>query len=144
MGKGKNGSKLTKRVCETICDGLKKGNYVTTCCQAVGIDNKTFYNWKKRGEKGEEPYKTFLEKVNESEAIGEMIHLEIIHDTAVSGNWLSSAWLLERKYPQRFGKRERMELQTDNDFKLEISTAKSPYEMGLEEKRLLEEDRKDE
>ena len=82
--------------------------------------------------------------MDEAEAIGEMLHLEIIHDNALSGNWLSSAWLLERKYPQRFGKREQMALQTDNDFKLEISTAKSPYEMGLEEKKLLEEDRKDE
>ena len=48
------------------------------------------------------------------------------------------------RYPNRFGKREQMALQTDNDFKLEISTAKSPYELGEEEKKLLEEDRKDE
>lgn len=136
--------KLTKEVCEAICDGLRKGNYVTTCCRAVGISTATYYLWKRKGEKGLEPYKTFLDKVSENEAIGEMLHLEIIHDNALSGNWLSSAWLLERKYPQRFGKREQMALQTDNDFKLEISTAKSPYEMGLEEKRLLEEDRKDE
>ena len=136
--------KLTKEVCEAICDGLRKGNYVTTCCRAVGISQPTFYLWKRKGEKGLEPYKTFLERVDEAEAVGEMLHLEIIHDNALSGNWLSSAWLLERKYPQRFGKREQMALQTDNDFKLEISTAKSPYEMGLEEKRLLEEDRKDE
>ena len=144
MGKGFGGSKLTKEVCDAICEGLEKGNYITTCCRAVGINPKTFYNWKKWGEDGREPYATFLERVNKSEAIGEMLHVEIIHDTALSGNWLSSAWLLERKYPSRFGKREQMALQTDNDFKLEISTAKSPYEMGIEEKKLLEEDRKDE
>ena len=144
MGRGKTGSKLTKKVCDRICDGLRKGNYVTTCCRACGISTVTYYNWKKRGEEGEEPYVTFLERVEEAEAEGEMVHVEIIHDTAVSGNWLSSAWLLERKYPQRFGKREQMALQTDNDFKLEISTAKSPYEMGLDEKKLLEEDRRDE
>lgn len=136
--------KLTKQVCEAICDGLRKGNYITTCCRAVGISIPTYYYWKKKGEQGLEPYKTFLEKVDEAEANGEMLHLEIIHDNALTGNWLSSAWLLERKYPDRFGKREKMALQTDNDFKLEISTAKSPYEMGLEEKKLLEEDGKDE
>ncbi len=136
--------KLNKRVCETICEGLRKGNYVTTCCRAVGISQRTYYNWKKKGEEGEEPYATFLQKVDEAEAEGEMAMMEIIHDNAISGNWLSSAWVLERKYPNRFGKRERMELQTDNDFKLEITTAKSPYEMGLDEKKLLEEDRKDE
>ena len=144
MGKGFGGSKLTKKICDDICEGLEKGNYITTCCRAVGISTGTYYNWKKRGEKGEEPYATFLRRTDEAEAIGEMTHIEIIHDVALSQNWLASAWLLERKYPQRFGKREQMALQTDNDFKLEISTAKSPYEMGLEEKRLLEEDRKDE
>ena len=139
-----NGLKLNKKVCETICEGLRKGNYVSTCCRAVGINKSTYYNWKKKGEKGIEPYATFLKKVDEAEAEGEMAMMEIIHDNAVSGNWLSSAWVLERKYPNRFGKRERMELQTDNDFKLEITTAKSPYEMGLDEKKLLEEDQKDE
>lgn len=143
MGKGKNGSKLTKEVCDIICEGLRKGNYITTCCRACGISVPTYYIWKKKGEEGIEPYATFLENVEEAEAEGEMIHVEIIHDTALSGNWLSSAWLLERKYPQRFGKREQMALQTDNDFKLEISTAKSPYEMGIEEKRLLKEDEED-
>ena len=84
-----NGLKLNKKVCETICEGLRKGNYVSTCCRAVGINKSTYYNWKKKGEEGIEPYATFLQKV-------------------------------------------------------EITTAKSPYEMGLEEKKLLEEDRKDE
>ena len=144
MGKGKFGSKLTKELCNRICDGLRKGNYVTTCCRANGISAATFYNWKRWGEEGKEPYATFLDKVEEAEAEGEMLHVEVIHDQSLSGNWLSSAWLLERKYPQRFGKREQMALQTDNDFKLEISTAKSPYEMGLDEKKLLEEDRRDE
>lgn len=137
-------TKLNKRICDIICEGLEKGNYIETCCRASGISRKTFHNWKKRGETGEEPFATFLRRTDEAEARGEMIHSEIIHDTAIGGNWLASAWLLERKYPQRFGKREQMALQTDNDFKLEISTAKSPYEMGLEEKKLLEEDRKDE
>ena len=140
----KHNCKLNKKVCEVICEGLRKGNYVTTCCRAVGIDKKTFYNWKNKGKKGIEPYATFLKRVDEAEAEGEMLMMEVIHDNAVSGNWLSSAWVLERKYPNRFGKRERMELQTDNDFKLEISTARSPYEMGEDEKKLLAEDQKDE
>ena len=137
-------TKLNKDMCERICEGLRQGNYITTVCRANGISQRSFYAWKKKGEQGLEPYKTFLERVEEAEAEGEMLHVGIIHDTALTGNWLSSAWLLERKYPERFGKREKMALQTDNDFKLEISTAKSPYELGEEEKKLLEEDRKDE
>lgn len=143
---GRKGKKiiLTEDLCGRICKYLAMGNYVEDCCKAVGISKSTFYNWKKLGENGEEPYATFLERVEEAEAKAIVTHVGIIHDTAETGNWLASAWLLERKHPNKFGKREQMALQTDNDFKLEISTAKSPYELGEEEKRLLEEDRKDE
>jgi len=133
-------TKLTKELCDEICKYIGMGNYIERCCEAVGISPSTYYTWKRKGEKGIEPYKTFLERVKREEAKAEMLHVEIIHDVALSGNWLSSAWLLERKYPQRFGKREQMALASDNDFKLEITTAKSPYEMGLEEKKLLKED----
>ena len=138
-------TKLTKLMCEKICEGVRKGNYITTVCQSVGIQRQTYYKWKKWGEQGREPFATFLKNVTEAEAQAEMDILDVIYTNAVDGgNWLSSAWILERKYPNRFGKREQMALQTDNDFKLEISTAKSPYELGEEEKKLLDEDRKDE
>ena len=70
--------------------------------------------------------------------------LNVIYTNAIDqGNWLSSAWILERKYPNRFGKREQMALATDNNFELKISSAKSPYELGEKERKLLEEDEKD-
>ena len=137
-------TKLTKELCDEICKYIEMGNYITRCCEAVGITPTTYNSWKKKGAKGIEPYATFLERVTKVEAKAEIVHTGIIHDVAETGNWLASAWLLERKYPNRFGKREQMALNTDKEFKLEISTAKSPYEMGLEEKKLLEEDRKDE
>ena len=137
-------SKLTQELCDVICENLRRGNYLTTSCRASGISTSTYYSWKKKGEKGEEPYATFLRKTDEAEAEGEMACLEVIYNSAIeNGNWLSGAWILERKYPNRYGKRERVDLQTDNDFKLEISTARSPYEMGADEKKLLKADRED-
>lgn len=137
--------KLNRTVCDKIVEGVLKGNYVSTVCQSVGINRSTYYDWKKKGKQGIEPYKQFYDRVTEAEAQAEMDILNVIYTNAIDeGNWVSSAWILERKYPDRFGKREQMALATDNDFKLEISTAKSPYELGEEEKKLLEEDRKDE
>ena len=137
--------KLTRVVCDKIVEGVLKGNYITTVCQSVGIHKTTFYAWKKKGEQGLEPYKQFYDRVTEAEAQAEMDILNVIYTNAIDqGNWLSSAWILERKYPNRFGKREQMALATDNNFELKISSAKSPYELGEEEKKLLEEDRKDE
>lgn len=142
--KTRHNTKLTKELCDEICKYIEMGNYISRCCEAVGISPSTYHTWKKKGEKGIEPYASFLERVTKVEAKAEIVHTGIIHDVAESGNWLASAWLLERKYPNRFGKREQMALNTDKEFKLEISTARSPYEMGEQEKKLLEEDRKDE
>ena len=136
--------KLTKERCDKICEGVLKGNYITTVCKSVGIQPQTYYGWKKKGEQGIEPYKTFYERVTECEAQAEMDILNVIYTSAIDqGNWLSSAWILERKYPNRFGKREQMALATDNNFELKISSAKSPYELGEKERKLLEEDEKD-
>lgn len=136
--------KLTRAVCDKICEGVLKGNYVATVCQSVGIHRGTYYEWKKKGEQGIEPYKQFYDRVTEAEAQAEMNILNVIYTNAVDqGNWVSSAWILERKYPDRFGKREQMALATDNNFELKISSAKSPYELGEKERKLLEEDEKD-
>ena len=136
--------KLNKTICDKICEGVLKGNYVATVCQSVGINRSTYYEWKKKGKQGIEPYKQFYDRVTEAEAKAEMDILNVIYTNAIDEcNWVSSAWILEKKYPNRFGKREQMALATDNDFKLEISSAKSPYELGEKERKLLEEDEKD-
>ena len=136
--------KLNKTVCDKICEGVLKGNYITTVCRSVGIHPQTYYVWKKKGKQGIEPYKEFYDRVTECEAQAEMDILNVIYTNAIDqGNWLSSAWILERKYPNRFGKREQMALATDNNFELKISSAKSPYELGEKERKLLEEDEKD-
>ena len=133
-------SKLTKDRCDFICENLRRGNYISTCCKAVGISRSTFALWKRKGKQGIEPYKTFLERVEQAEADGELRSMEIIDEVASGGNWLASAWKLERKYPQRFGKRERMDIGSDDDFKIEIKSKKSPYKMAEDERKLLEED----
>ena len=137
-------TKLTKELCDEICELVAKGNYIERVCNAVGITSSTYNMWKKRGKKGEEPYASFYERVTQSEAKGEIKHFGIIDDLAESGNWLCSAWILERKYPQRYGKRENLNLNTDKDFKIEIASVESPHLMGYEEKKLLEKDQEDE
>lgn len=40
--------KYSEELTEKICKHLKKGNTVTTTCQAVGIHKDTFYDWMKK------------------------------------------------------------------------------------------------
>ena len=64
-------SKLTPEVESKIISMLMDGNYITTACLAAGITRVTFYDWKKRGEQGKQPYAKFLQHVEEAESIGE-------------------------------------------------------------------------
>ena len=45
---------LNVKVQDTIVKLIELGNYITAACESAGISKKTFYNWLKRGEKGEE------------------------------------------------------------------------------------------
>lgn len=143
MADGKVGrkSKLTKERVDRICEALMKGAYVVTACKSVGITQNTFYKWKKLGEEGVEPYKSeFLDRIEEADALGELALLENLDDFSTS-NWQVNAWRLERKYPQRWARTERVDLSTqNNDFKIQIESKKSNHQMEDDEKKLLEED----
>lgn len=63
--------KLTEDLIKKICDIVSEGNYYKTAALAVGISEKTFYNWKKRGEEAKSGiYWSFLERIRSAENVG--------------------------------------------------------------------------
>ena len=44
--------KLTPHVQEIIVDFVRKGNYISTACQIVGIHKSTYYNWLEQEARG--------------------------------------------------------------------------------------------
>jgi len=43
-------SKLSPEVIDSICDGLEKGNFVTTMLRELKIPERTYYHWLKEAE----------------------------------------------------------------------------------------------
>jgi len=102
--------KLTPELQSKICKYIEDGNYAIHACQAVGINATTFYDWVKRGDiditNGKDSiFSNFVNTLKEAEAKAIVTHVENIRQTAISGEWTASAWFLERKYPDLFGKR---------------------------------------
>jgi hypothetical protein len=62
--------KLTKRervpteTAKTIIAFIRRGNTITDAAVCAGIHRDTFYDWMKRGRKGEEGYTEFVEQVD--------------------------------------------------------------------------------
>lgn len=116
-------SKLTADIIHKVKTFLPVCMYIETLADSLEIDRQTFYNWYHRGEAearrldktGEETaherealYLEFYRAVKKGAADGEMAAAARIH-AASHTTWQAAAWLLERRFPDKWGARHRLE-----------------------------------
>lgn len=106
---------FTPEVGETIIAAITAGNYKATACAAAGIHRDTLNEWERRGSHGEEPYASFANALMIAEAKAEMALLAEIKSAqpaVVQSHgadvWQSRAWIMERRWPKRWGGRVRL------------------------------------
>ena len=104
-------TKLTPELQRNLCAVIGAGNYIQTACNYVGIDPTTFSMWLQRGE-GTHPtrpktklYVDFVEAIRKAEAQAEATRVARIAKAGQDGIWTADAWYLERRYPERWGRR---------------------------------------
>ena len=112
-------TKLTAEVQARICAAIAAGSYLEPAAAFAGICEATLHNWLARGEREPGPYRDFLEAVKKAEAEIELHCVKQIRE-AIRTQWTAAAWLLERKYPGRWGRRQEIELgpKTQETFSL--------------------------
>lgn len=119
-------SKLTRELIEKAVKIIERGNYDKVAIDILGISSVTWYGWMRQGEmdasKGINSLKAyFFNSIKKAEATAIDRNLSIIQKAATEGNWQASAWYLERKYPEQWGKRDNVNLTTDKDgFRIEV------------------------
>jgi transposase len=116
MPEGRRKTKLTPELEEKLLKFLRAGNYVETACRCVGLHKDTFYEWMKRGTKGEKPFAALVEAVDRAMAESEARDLHTI-GVASQTQWTAAAWRLERRFPEKFGRRD----STKIDGKVDLS-----------------------
>ena len=84
-------------------DGLSNGDIIA----ALGIHESTFYRW--IGDPKNRLQRALSEGLKKEESAFKRTLLTTIRSAALARNqyWTAAAWLLERKYPDEFGKAER-------------------------------------
>jgi hypothetical protein len=96
-----------------ILEGLAAGLDRKTAAERAGISDRTFRVWIQRGtkvwrkHKPEEPFITFVTKVQEIEGDCIARHVKVISQAADKGDWKAAAWWLERMHPDKFGAERR-------------------------------------
>jgi hypothetical protein len=102
-------TKLTEKLIKNAGDLIKLGNYTTTVCQYLGIDQTTWYRWIREGKTARSGLKKqFYQTIKESEAHAEIRNVGILQK-AVNDDWHAASWYLERKFPERWGRRDRID-----------------------------------
>ena len=111
--------KLTPALQEKIVELLELGIPPQKVCDRVNIAYSTYREWVQRGN-GENPkdrpnneqFADFSAEVNEAIAIGEINLLQSINNSS-KNDWRAAAWILERRFPDRWSNNRRVKEQAD-------------------------------
>lgn len=99
-------SKLTPEIQKKIIEAVKAGNYYEAACAYAGVSYSTLRGWIVKGEKAKSgKYLKFLEAVRQAEAEAEA-RIVLQWQKAMPEDWRAAQAFLERRYPERWGKKE--------------------------------------
>ena len=104
-------TKLTPQVQARIVQAIVGGNDITVAAAYAGIHKAQFYRWLEKGEQQQQGiYRAFRDAIQKAQADAETRNVALIAKAAQEGTWTAAAWWLERKYPERWGRKERHEV----------------------------------
>ena len=109
-------TKLNKELLSKLCEIISHGNYIKSACMAVGIGERTYYDWVKRGEddishESNTIYAQFVHDTKVAHAQAQTLAVRVISNKIQSGDkdaWIAAMTYLERTAPALFGKRTDM------------------------------------
>lgn len=118
---GRRTKLLEPRVQQTIKDHIAKGNYIQTACLASGIHPSTYCNWQRwaedyerdpaNGNEHKKIYFDFFQQLKNAEAKAEAAIVSRIDEAGKHPQyWASNAFRLERKSPERWGRRDVLDI----------------------------------
>lgn len=122
-------TKLTPELQEVIVKHIRAGSYDVVAAQAAGIARGTFDAWMTRTGA---PYEAFQHAVLKARAEAEQRNVMIIEQAAIT-SWQAAAWWLERKFPDRWGLKQRIEVVE----MVKREAANVARELGITEEEVL-------
>lgn len=105
--------RLNGELIEQICDLIIEGKTIERAARLSGVSATSIYRWLAIGKQGNsEPiYQELVERVREATECSEF---ELLQSMRISGsnpkNWRANAWLLERRFPEKYGNSNKNKL----------------------------------
>lgn len=127
--------KLSDKVAGAIMNALRDGNTIGVAASAGGVSRRTLYYWLERGDKArdlisageedqlnpwDEMYIIFLEAIEEAQAAIQQELMQRINAAGVK-SWQANAWILERRWPDDYSLRQKVEHEVKGDRQIEVT-----------------------
>ena len=111
-------TKLTPAVHAAIIESVRDGAYLEPAAEAAGVSASTVRGWIRRAEDhpadcGAE-FLEFLTAYKKARAEAEIDAVRVIRGASLN-TWQAAAWYLERTNPKRWGRQQRVEVDTSAD-----------------------------
>lgn len=93
--------------CErALIAAIEKGMPLKESAMLAGISYDTLNRWTKRGENEDAPeeFRHLCKALNRAKAVAMLRHVSVIDRAGERGDWRASAWILERRHPEKFGR----------------------------------------
>jgi hypothetical protein len=102
--------KFDEGIAQRILSAIQVGSYMEVAASAAGISKVTLLDWLRRGARRQTPeLAKFSTDFAMAETNAEVLALGFITKAAIRGQWQAAAWRLERKHPERWGRRDHLE-----------------------------------
>lgn len=112
-------TKLTVETRDRLFDGISMGMSYRAACAHAGIDYSTFCRWRERGaaqQRGE--FREFCDLLTDAKAIGEarlVVRIDEASKREVPGDWRAALAILERRHPEEWGKKDKLDADLHHD-----------------------------
>ena len=125
----------TREQRDQLLSNLREGMTIEAACAQSNISKSTFYEWlKKSGEDGE-----WTKEVEAAITFSEAVILDKIKRASeMKEDWRGWAWILERRFPKRWGAKREVEVnvnnphqQSDEMFAAMVEQSNQAYARGL-------------
>ena len=115
-------TKLTPEVQELIVDGINAGLTFGLTCARAGVHPATFYRWLEKGEAAKSGvFSEFCDTVSRAKADSALRLVSQITLQAPT-DWRAAAFLLERRFPDDYGKRTEVTGKDGGPVKVDAKT----------------------
>jgi predicted transcriptional regulator len=95
---------------KALLNGIRLGMSYEKAAIFAGITYQTFKTWMDKGKvanKGQ--YREFYDELKKADAEGEAACIQKIQKAAQDGTWQAAAWILERRHPEDWGRKDKVD-----------------------------------